>query len=121
MPLKMTQLVIDEVTKDELIKLGIKEEWLNDIPKYRNKINEYLNDEEYNEIEKKEIGDYFLTGEVYTIVDKFEPKEDKFYVTEDNAELSIFTPGEIKKLMEECSGDFEVEIINSQPQIREVM
>jgi hypothetical protein len=108
---RMTQLIIDEIDANTLIDFGIKKEWLENLKKFRDEITHYINEnyEKYEEINKKIIGDFFLTNEVYTKVKYFNPKKDKFYITETGFGLSIFTANEIKEYIKEESEIFIVE------------
>jgi len=107
---RMTQLVIDEVDPKTLIDFGIKKEWLENLEKFRDEINYYINEnyEKYEELDKTRIGDFFVNDEVYTKIKYFTPKKDKFYITETGFGLSIFTANEIKKYAEEENGVFSI-------------
>jgi len=111
---RMTQLIIEEIDKKTLIDFGIKKEWLEDLEKFRDEINYYVNEnyEKYEELDKTKIGDFFVGGEVYTKIKYFTPKKDKFYFTETGFGLSIFTANEIKKYAEEESGVFLIKKTN---------
>jgi len=106
---RMTQLVIDEIDAKTLIDdLGIKKEWLENLEKYRDEISYYIDEnfEKYEELDKVRIGDFFQNGEVYTKVKYFNPRKDKFYVTDTGFGLTIYNANEIKKYAKEESGVF---------------
>ena len=109
---RMTQLIIDKIDAKTLIDFGIKKEWLENLEKFRDEIGYYIDEhyEEFEELNKKTIGDFFVNGEVYTKVEDFVPKEDKFYIIETGGlpGVEILTANEIKKYVEEESGIFLV-------------